>query len=108
MIKKISSADGAKISKKIKNLKGVKRQKLKEQKPDTFERSAVQDTVKKNKNSYPSDCDNLRFRYQRIEFFPEDVEKMKHMTLKEENAYLSKLKAEKRYRVIRDPNEKSN
>lgn len=55
-----------------------------------------------NENTYPSDCDNLEFKYQRIEFFPEDVEKMKHMTLKEENIYLSKLKAEGRYVVVPD------
>ncbi len=57
---------------------------------------------------YPSDCDNLEFKYQRIEFFPDDVEKMKHMTLKEENEYLSKLKAEGRYVVVYDDENEDN
>lgn len=57
---------------------------------------------------YPSDCDNLEFKYQRIEFFPDDVEKMKHMTLQEENEYLSKLKAEGRYVVVYDDENEDN
>lgn len=105
MIKKITSINNIQLPKKIKKAKW---NKLKEQQPDTFERSTTKDSVKNTKQSYPSDCDNLEFKYQKIEFFPEDIEKMKTMTLKEENEYLSKLKAEGRYKVIKDTPEKKD
>ena len=58
-----------------------------------------------NKNNdenqaYPSDCDNLEFKIQKIEFFPDDIEKMKNMDIDEQIAYKGKLKAEQRYTVI--------
>ncbi len=40
---------------------------------------------------------NLQFTAYDIQFAPEDVEKMKHMSLEEENAYILKLKQEGRY-----------
>ena len=40
---------------------------------------------------------NLQFKAYDIQFAPEDVEKMKNMSLEEENAYILKLKQEGRY-----------
>lgn len=53
----------------------------------------------KQENSYPSDCDNLEFKVQKIHFFPEDVEKMKNMDISERIEYKRKLKKEQRYTV---------
>lgn len=52
------------------------------------------------RNDYPSDCDNLEFKIQKIEFFPQDIEKMKSMNIDEQIEYKRKLKAEQRYTII--------
>lgn len=52
-----------------------------------------------NQRTYPSDCDNLEFKVQKIHFFPEDVEKMKTMTIEERIEYKRKLKSEDRYTI---------
>lgn len=41
---------------------------------------------------YTSNNDNLEFKSNKIQFYPEDIEKMKNMTLQEKNAYKLKLK----------------
>lgn len=101
MIKKITAADGAKIPKKIKNLKQLRKQKLKEQARDTFEHTAKDDTTSLKK-TYPSDCDNLRFQPQKLQFFPKDIEKMKTMSVEERIAYKRQLKKDKQYNIIED------
>ena len=45
------------------------------------------------------DCDNLKFEYSPIKFYPEDEEKMKTMSLEEKNAYMIKLKLAGKYVV---------
>lgn len=102
MIKKIVSADGSKIPKKLKNLKQLRKQRLKEQKPDTFELSSKQNIKTDAKRPYPSDCDNLEFKIQKIRFYPEDIEKMKSMELNERIAYKRQLKENKQYIVLED------
>ncbi len=44
-----------------------------------------------------SNNDNLEFKAIQIEFYPEDVEKMKTMTQSEANAYKLKLKIQGKY-----------
>lgn len=101
MIKKIVSPDGInKISKKVKNLKELRQQSILKQKRDTFELS--NDTANTAKKPYPSDCNNLEFKIQKIEFFPEDIKKMEKMSLDERIEYKRKLKEQEKYTVIED------
>ncbi len=44
-----------------------------------------------------SNNDNLEFKAIKIEFYPEDIEKMKGMSLAEENSYKLQLKLQGRY-----------
>jgi len=65
--------------------------KLPEQKPDTFEHMA-------NKaQEYAEEMANMKFELKKIEFYPEDLEKMKKMSHKEKMEYVKKLRQEKRY-----------
>lgn len=103
MIKKIVTSEcGKQISKKAKSLKNVQIKKSHQPVKDTFEHSVKQDTLKQNKKTYPSDCDNLEFQIQKIEFYPEDIKKMEKMSLDERIEYKRKLKEQERYKVIED------
>ena len=66
----------------------VKRTKLPEIKPDTFEKQVenVSDTLS-----------HLQFQTKKVKFYPEDIEKMKNMSLEEKVEYKAKLKAEHKY-----------
>ena len=48
---------------------------------------------------YRSETNGIAWEYHEIEFYPEDVEKMKSMTLEERNAYMIKLKTERRFTI---------
>lgn len=97
MVKKIMKSDTVRTVKK--NLKQHMKKKLPEQKPDTFERSVQNDKSLETKN--------LKFKAYDVEFSPKDVEKMKHMSLEEENKYIIELKRQGRYKVIKDSEDKS-
>ncbi len=97
MVKKIMKSDTVRIVKK--NLKQHIRKKLPDQKPDTFERSVQNDKSLETRN--------LKFKAYDVEFSPEDIEKMKHMSLEEENKYIIELKRQGRYKVIKDSEDKS-
>lgn len=63
-------------------------------KPDTFE------SAQKNmKNRYESEMSNIKFKTYKVDFFPEDVEKMKKMSLDEQIDYMTYLKKNKKYTV---------
>ena len=97
MVKKIMKSDTVRTVKK--NLKQHMKKKLPEQKPDTFERSVQNDKSLETKN--------LKFKAYDVEFSPKDVEKMKKMSLEEENKYIIELKRQGRYKVIKDSEDKS-
>ena len=97
MVKKIMKSDTVRVAKKT--LKQHMKKKLPEQKPDTFERSVQNDKSLETRN--------LKFKAYDVEFSPEDIEKMKHMSLEEENKYIIELKRQGRYKVIKDPEDKS-
>ncbi len=44
-----------------------------------------------------SETQNMEFHAHSIEFYPEDIEKMKNMSIAEENAYKLRLKFNNRY-----------
>lgn len=47
-----------------------------------------------------NDNDNLKFKKQTLQFFPEDIEKMEKMTLKEKIEYQRKLKKENKFIIV--------
>lgn len=47
-----------------------------------------------------SENDNLKFKKQTLKFFPEDLEKMEKMTVKEKIAFIDYLKKENRYVIV--------
>lgn len=51
-----------------------------------------------NKNF--NDMDNLEFKFQKLQFLPEDEEKMKTMTTREKIEFVRKLKANQRYTIV--------
>ncbi len=59
------------------------------------------DALRRHMTEYESDNSNLKFRKQKLKFFPEDEEKMKHMDIKERIEYQRILKQENRF-VIED------
>lgn len=81
-----------KLGKKLK--RKTLKVKLPEQKPDKFEYSEdwkIRDEM-----------GNMQFKATKIEFYPEDIEKMKSMSDEEMIDYAIKLRQEKRYNVIKD------
>lgn len=60
------------------------------------------DETNNTKERYKAETNNLEFKTRRVEFFPEDVEKMKNMTLEEQNDFMLKLKIARRYTVVED------
>ena len=60
------------------------------QKPDSFERS-------QKAKEYDAEMSGMKFESKKIEFYPEDVEKMKTMSHDEKMEYVMKLRQENRY-----------
>ena len=60
------------------------------QKPDSFEHS-------QKAKEYDEEMSGTQFKSVKIQFYPEDIEKMKTMSHKEKMAYLKKLRQENRY-----------
>jgi hypothetical protein len=83
IIEKLESLGRRKIARQ-------KQIKLPEQKPDTFS------YVNKAKD-YAEEMATMKFEMKKIEFYPEDLEKMKTMSHKEKMEYVKKLRQEKRY-----------
>ena len=67
-----------------------KRVPLPPQKPDTFERS-------QKAKEYDAEMSGMKFESKKIEFYPEDIEKMKSMSHDEQMEYVMKLRQENRY-----------
>ena len=84
---------------KPQKVKKQKAHKLPKQKPDTFE---------KTKPYRFDDMANMKFKTQKIEFYPEDLEKAKNMTMEEQTDFFIKLREENRYKVIKEKNNKTN
>ncbi len=95
-MKRIDFQNVRNISKKL-TLKDVKnnRVKLPEQKPDKFEHSQADLNLE-------NDMGNMKFKAEKIQFYPEDLEKMKTMTDDEQIDFAIKLREEERYTVIKD------
>ena len=74
-----------------------------EQAPDTceFSKKTMSAEKKLQMENYAKEMENLEFEYEPIEFYPEDVAKMKKMTIREQNDYMLKLKLAKRYKIIK-------
>lgn len=53
-----------------------------------------------NPEYYRSQVAGIQFKFNRIQYFPEDVEKMADMTEEEKSAFMRKLKLEGRYVVL--------
>ena len=51
-------------------------------------------------NNPNNEMSNLEFTCNKIQFFPEDEEKMKNMSFDEKMEYIDKLRDEGRYTVI--------
>lgn len=68
----------------------TQRAKLSEVKPDTFE-------FQKNAD----DMGTMEFKTQKIKFYPEDIEKMKSMSVEEKINYAIKLREQGKYTVIK-------
>ncbi len=83
-LQSVMKANAKKVSKKT---------KLSEQKPDTFEYTAKR---------ISQDMENMKFKAEKIEFYPEDIAKMSKMSRKEKTEYVTMLRNEKRYKVIKD------
>lgn len=100
MVKKISAAEQIcnNIQKAVSKMKKNKKVKydIPEQKPDTFETALPQ------ADKAQSDMANLEFKYKKLEFYPEDVEKMKDMSVQEKIKFVRQLKKEKRFIVPKD------
>lgn len=60
------------------------------------------DTFEKTKDADMTSNDNLQFKKVKIQFYPEDVERMKNMSLEERIKFKQQLKAENRYIVLDD------
>lgn len=54
---------------------------------------------------YTSETKGLQFKRVPIKFYPEDEEKMKGMDIKEQIAFMRKLKAENRYIRLEESSE---
>ena len=74
----------------IEELKKLKRIKLPEQKPDTFERTTPD-------INYADDMCGVKFKNKKIAFYPEDIEKSKTMSDKEKINFFINLRRQKRY-----------
>ena len=97
MIKKMEISEvQSKFSKNLKSHKQTRKYtKIKERlEKDTYETTA--------KARYKSEMNGLEFQYKKVLFHPEDVEKMKKMTLEEQNAFMLKLKKEGKYKIINE------
>lgn len=97
MIKKIEISEvQTKLSKNLKTHKQTRKyKKIKERlEKDTYEANT--------KARYNSEMKGLEFQYKKVIFHPEDVEKMKKMTLEEQNAYMLKLKKEGKYKIKKE------
>lgn len=46
----------------------------------------------------------MEFKTEKIQFYPEDLEKAKNMTMEEQTDFFIKLREENRYKVIKDKN----
>ena len=68
----------------------TQRAKLSDVKPDTFEYSKNAD-----------DMGTMKFKTQKINFYPEDLEKMKSMSMEEKINYAIKLREQGKYTVIK-------
>lgn len=51
-------------------------------------------------NNYGSENDNLQFKREIIQFYPEDQEKMDKMSIEERIQYRRRLKNENKYIII--------
>ena len=98
MVKKVKLAEVSKVNNKIKSVKPkTKYPKTKDIPPDSFEYSK-----RAHKARLESEVSKLKFEYKKVEFAPEDIEKMKTMSLEEKNAYMIKLKLAGKYKVIEE------
>lgn len=52
-----------------------------------------------NKN-YEDDMANIEFKTEKIQFYPEDLEKAKNMTMEEQTDFFIKLREEERYTIV--------
>lgn len=52
-----------------------------------------------------NDMDNLEFKFQKLQFLPEDEEKMKTMTTREKIEFIRELKAHQRFTIVPQENE---
>lgn len=79
------------------NLNKVQKQKIKlpEQKPDTFEHQ-------KPYNPLEDDMGNVNMKWQKVQFYPEDIEKLKKMSPDKQIEYAIMLRKQKRYKVIKE------
>ncbi|GEM_PF-2166693 len=68
-------------------------------KPDTFEH---QNNMEKR---YESETKNLEFKTYKVQFYPDDIEKMKKMNEEESLKYMAYLKKNNRYTTIKDEKE---
>lgn len=68
----------------------TQRAKLSDVKPDTFEHAKNAD-----------DMGTMKFKTQKIKFYPEDIEKMKSMSVEEKINYAIKLREQGKYTVIK-------
>ena len=68
----------------------TQRAKLSDVKPDTFEHVKNAD-----------DMGTMKFKTQKIKFYPEDIEKMKSMSVEEKINYAIKLREQGKYTVIK-------
>jgi len=64
-----------------------------EQKPDTFEREY---------NQLEDDMGNVQMEWQKVQFYPEDLAKLKTMSPEEQVKYAQFLREQKRYNVIKE------
>ena len=95
MVKKITGIEKiikGTSSKHITRNKNIQRKtKLPAQKPDTYESAR-----------YASETKGIEFQTQKIQFSPEDEEKMSKMSIKERIQYKRKLKKEGKYKVVEE------
>jgi hypothetical protein len=66
---------------------------------EKIEQERIEQEAKQWNENKNHDCDNLKFEYSPIKFYPEDEEKMKTMSLEEKNAYMIQLKIAGKYVV---------
>ncbi len=58
--------------------------------------------IEQQQKNKDDEMSGMQFKIVKIEFYPEDVEKMKNMTHKEKMDYIKKLRQENRYIEVKE------